>query len=109
MQNDIVLLKAAWANLAEKEVTDSELVIPVQKSTLIPLDIAARNLTGKLPAEAIVSKDADDVIHYVDEQGFQLVTSKSSKKAEKKAITQRTLKSKPYITRSKVGAPKHFR
>jgi hypothetical protein len=54
-----------------------------------------------------VSRAADEDIPEVDEKEFQVVTSKSTKKVEKKAFAQK--KSKPYITRSKVGNPKPFR
>jgi len=66
-------------------------------------------LTSKLPAETSLSKEADNLIPNVDEQGFQVVTSKATKKAVMKASTQGTSKSKPYITISKVGTPKPFR
>jgi len=54
-------------------------------------------------------KEEDNLILDVDEEGFQRVTSKATKKAVKKASTQRISKSKPYITISKVGALKPFR
>jgi len=68
-----------------------------------------RNLYGKQPAYVVLSREVDATNTNIDEQGFQLVTSKSTKRTEKKANTQNTSKSKPYITRSKVRFPKPFK
>lgn len=43
----------------------------------------SRNLIGKLPAETSLSKEADALNLDVDEQGFQIVTSKSTKESFK--------------------------
>jgi hypothetical protein len=75
----------------------------------IPEVAGPSRLTGKLPISNMVSKQADAAIPVVDDQGFQTVTSKATKKSEKKIDNQKNSKQKPYITRSKVGSSKPFR
>ncbi|AES97260.1 hypothetical protein MTR_5g047910 [Medicago truncatula] len=50
-------------------------------------------IENMLPAQTILSKDTDDANPNVDEQGFQIVINKSTKKAKKKASAQKSSKS----------------
>lgn len=109
VQKDINFLKDSWANLEEMEPTDDLLDDNAQQTDAGNPSSPNRNLYGKLPAQQAMSKQADNSVPEVDEHGFQMVTSKKTKKAEKRAALLKSSKSKPYITRSKVGAPKPFR
>jgi hypothetical protein len=109
VRNDLQLLKDSWANLEKKEPNDGDFELSNQAVDNNPQSHSHRRMSVKLPIEGEMSKAADDDMPDVDEQDFQVVTSKSTKKAVKKANAQKSTKSKPYITRSKVGNPKPFR
>lgn len=108
VQKDMNFLKNSWANLADIEPNDDVLNGNIQQHNTY-IGAPSRVLYGKLPVQQEMSKEADDSIPEVDDQGFQMVTSKSTKRTEKKATMMKNPKNKPYITRSKVGAPKPFR
>jgi len=78
------------------EVNDGELGDNDQLDVNIPINVipevaGSSRMAEKLPVANIVSKQADAAIPLIDEQGFQLVSSKSSRK-EKKAGTQKSSK-----------------
>jgi len=86
------------------EPNDGELAVSEQPNDVGP-SVPIRRLTGKLPANTVLSKQADDSIHQVDEQGFQPMTSKATKKAVRKAASLQSTKKKLYLTKSKVSSP----
>jgi hypothetical protein len=107
-------LNKSWANLAEMEANNGMMELNVQPEVNLPISdgheaAGPSNLKNKLPIVNMISIQAEAANPLVDEQGFQLVTSKATKKIVKKASTLTTSKQKPYITRAKVGSSKPFK
>jgi hypothetical protein len=98
VHNDIQFLKESWANLAELEEQNalpSSVPLPNQDK---PPDIPVQPLD--------VNKIADtESPSSTDNDGFKLVTSRSARKISTKTPSHKN----SYITRSKVGSPKHFK
>lgn len=86
VQKDINFLKDSWANLEVLEPNDDDNAQQfVAGNSSSPITVPNRNVSGKLPAQQAMSEQADTSVPEVDEHGFQMVTSKTTKKAEKRA------------------------
>ena len=99
---DVSFLKESWANLAELDDND------VNKSPATDHegnDGTNSGATTSLTKVQHVNQDADSANPGSADQGFQIVTTKAKKKAEKARIA----KQGNYATRSKVGNPKPFK
>jgi len=103
IQKDMEFLNVSWANLAEHEDANEE----------SGEDTEIRNNDGANEAEYMsrMEKEIDEAIIREEQQnlqasGFQLVTSKASKKAQKAKTT--SVKN-TYATRSNTSNPKPFR
>jgi hypothetical protein len=93
VQNDIAFLKQSWANLADLE--DQAQVIPSVLVNKVPPDLSQPAVDVNQSAEKASPS-------LMDSEGFQVVTSKSAKKAKPHQKSS-------YITRAKVGSSKPFR
>jgi len=104
VQKDIQFLKNSWANLDDMEPVVDDVLNAEPAS-----DLAQPSLNGlscKLPFN-VSARKADDIIPAIDDQGFQIVTCKSTKKAVKKAYNLK--KSHTYPIRNRTGSSKPFR
>jgi len=95
IQNDMVFLNESWANLAEQPADGSKL--PTEEG-------------GQSEEQRNLEKEIDDALNREDQlnlqaSGFQLVTSKAKKKAQK---TKNTTVKNNYETRSKPRNPRPF-
>jgi hypothetical protein len=99
---DVHFLKEAWANLAELDENE------VNKSPTAEHEGNDDSYSGtstSLTKVQHVNQETDAANPSSADQGFQIVTSKAKKKAEKARI----VKQGNYTTRSKVGNPKPFK
>jgi hypothetical protein len=99
---DVHLLKEAWADLAQLDENE------VNKNPTTEhegIDDASSGTSTSLTKVQQVNQDADAANPSSADQGFQTVTSKTKKKAEKARMVKQGI----YTTRSKVGNPKPFK
>lgn len=102
---DMTFLKESWGNLADMAADDND----DEDSSL---NTSARNagdgnsqILFNANSDTTLSKAADNVNPSIDDQGFQLVTTRATKKATK----AKTIKQNTYPIRSRVGTSKPFK